>query len=65
MGACVCVCVGYRELELTVWRRAEATTNLNNQPVGINWLDAGAQEPLQAYLNGSTDSVVIPQTTNE
>ncbi len=43
----------------------EATTNLNNQPVGVNWLDAGAQDPLMAFLNGSTDSVVISNTTNE
>jgi len=43
----------------------EATTNLNNQPVGINWLDGGAQAPLMAFLNGSASGVVISNTTNQ
>ena len=43
----------------------EATTNLNNQPVGINWLDGGAQAPLMAFLNGSASDVVISNTTNQ
>ncbi|KAI3317326.1 hypothetical protein HD806DRAFT_515560 [Xylariaceae sp. AK1471] len=44
---------------------SKATTNLNNQPVGINWMDGGAQQPLMNFLNGSTDAVVLDQTTNE
>lgn len=41
------------------------STNLNNQPVGIDWLDGGGTAPLYAFLNGSTDSVKIEGKTNE
>lgn len=41
------------------------STNLNNQPVGINWLDGGDSAPLRAFLNGSTDQVAIEEKTNQ
>lgn len=41
------------------------STNLNNQPVGIDWLDGGGTEPLLAFLNGSTDTVEIDPGSNE
>ncbi len=41
------------------------STNLNNQPVGINWLDGGGTEPLHAFLNGTTETVQISNDTNE
>ena len=41
------------------------STNLNNQPVGINWLDGGGAEPLYSYLNGSTSSIVLDNSTNQ
>lgn len=41
------------------------STNLNNLPVGVNWLDAGGKAPLQAFLNGQTSSIVMSNTTNE
>jgi hypothetical protein len=41
------------------------STNLNNQPVGINWLDGGGTAPLYAFLRGDTDSVKIEEKTNE
>ena len=41
------------------------STNLNNQAVGIDWLDAGGTEPLYAFLNGSVDSVEIEEKTNQ
>ncbi|UKZ94127.1 uncharacterized protein TrAFT101_009014 [Trichoderma asperellum] len=44
---------------------SQATTNLNNQPVGINWLDGGATAPLLSFLNGSTNSVNINNSTNQ
>ncbi|KAI1429664.1 hypothetical protein F5Y12DRAFT_329701 [Xylaria sp. FL1777] len=44
---------------------SKATTNLNNQAVGINWLDDGAQEPLMAFLNGTTDTVELDGQKNE
>lgn len=43
----------------------EATTNLNNQAIGIDWLDGGAQEPLTAFLNGTTDTVDLNTNKNE
>ncbi|KFY35504.1 hypothetical protein V494_05842 [Pseudogymnoascus sp. VKM F-4513 (FW-928)] len=42
-----------------------ASTNLNNQAVGINWLDDGGILPLSNYLSGQTDSVVLKNETNE
>lgn len=44
---------------------SKATTNLNNQPVGINWLDGGATGPLLSFLNGSANSVNINNSTNQ
>ncbi|KAH0493775.1 hypothetical protein TgHK011_000426 [Trichoderma gracile] len=44
---------------------SKATTNLNNQPVGIDWLDGGATGPLLSFLNGSTSSVEIDKSTNQ
>lgn len=41
------------------------STNLNNQAVGINWLDDGGLDPLHAYLNGSTAMVMLTNTTNQ
>ncbi|PNP55134.1 hypothetical protein THARTR1_04823 [Trichoderma harzianum] len=44
---------------------SKATTNLNNQPVGIDWLDGGATGPLKSFLNGSSNSVDIDKSTNQ
>ena len=41
------------------------STNLNNQPVGIDWLDDGRLIPLYNYLSGATPTVVLKNTTNE
>ena len=41
------------------------STNLNNQPVGIDWLDDGGLSPLYAYLSGATPNVVLTNTTNQ
>ena len=42
------------------------STNLNNQPVGINWLDDGGLDPLYDYLSGKTPNVTFSSnTTNE
>jgi hypothetical protein len=41
------------------------STNLNNQAVGINWLDEGGTDPLYKFLSGQTASVVLTNTTNE
>ncbi|OBT81284.1 hypothetical protein VE02_10154 [Pseudogymnoascus sp. 03VT05] len=42
-----------------------ASTNLNNQPVGVNWLDDGGLAPLSDYLSGKTQSVVLSSSSNE
>ena len=41
------------------------STNLNNQAVGINWLDDGGLGPLHSYLNGSMPNVILTNTTNQ
>jgi len=41
------------------------STNLNNQAVGIDWLDGGGADPLYTFLSGQSSSVVITNTTNE
>lgn len=41
------------------------STNLNNAPVGINWLDGGATQSLSDFLTGVSDTVSISNNTNE
>jgi hypothetical protein len=41
------------------------STNLNNIPVEVDWLDGGGTEPLLAFLNGTTETVQIKNDTNE
>lgn len=41
------------------------STNLNNQPIGIDWLDGGGVGPLYSYLNGSESSITFENTTNQ
>ncbi|MCJ1245335.1 hypothetical protein MMC30_002539 [Trapelia coarctata] len=36
------------------------STNLNDQPIGIDWLDSGALDPLYNYLSGVTKNVTLP-----
>jgi hypothetical protein len=44
---------------------SRASTNVNNAPIGINWLDEGGTQPLSAFLTGQTDTVVLTNTTNQ
>ncbi len=41
------------------------STNLNNQAVGIDWLDDGAIDPLYKFLSGQTPNVTLSNTTNQ
>ena len=41
------------------------STNLNNQAVGINWLDGGGTAPLLSFLSGQTQNIIFPNGTNE
>jgi hypothetical protein len=44
---------------------SKASTNLNNQPVGVNWLDGGVQ-PLNDFLtNGQSAIQFSTNTTNQ
>lgn len=53
-------------VDLQPWFNGElASTNLNNQGVGINWLDNGGKDPLYQYLNGLTPNINLKNTTNE
>ena len=40
------------------------STNLNDQPVGIDWLDDGGLNPMYDSLRGSTSDVVLTTTSN-
>ncbi|KFX91633.1 hypothetical protein O988_07659 [Pseudogymnoascus sp. VKM F-3808] len=42
-----------------------ASTNLNNQAVGINWLDDGGTKPLVDFMSNKTETVVLNSNTNE
>ena len=42
-----------------------ASTNLNNQAIGINWLDSGRLDPLQKYLSGTCIDCHLVKTSNE
>lgn len=50
---------------LSFFNGSTASTNLNNQAVGINWLDDGGTQPLVNFMSGKTDTVVLSNTTNE
>ena len=53
-------------VDLQPWfNGSKDSTNLNNAPVGINWLDGGGIKPLSDFLTGVTDTVVISNSTNE
>lgn len=43
----------------------EPTTNLNDQPVGINWLDGGSTDVFYKFLSGSTNSIIMSNSTNQ
>jgi hypothetical protein len=44
---------------------SKATTNLNNVPVGINWLDGGGAQPLNNYLTSGGNTFSFKNTTNQ
>ena len=53
-------------VDLAPWfNGAIDSTNLNDQAVGINWLDDGGLSPLHSYINGSTSNVMLTNTTNQ
>ena len=53
-------------IDLQPWFNGSiASTNLNDQPVGINWLDDGEIQPLYDFLRGMTPNVELKNSTNE
>lgn len=44
---------------------SRASTNVNNAPIGINWLDQGGTVPLSDFLTGRTDTVVMSNSSNQ
>ena len=53
-------------IDLLPWfNGSKASSNLNNQAIGINWLDDGAVQPLLDYLSGETQNVTLREESNE
>jgi hypothetical protein len=53
-------------VDLQPWfNGSKDSTNLNNQAVGINWLDGGGTTPLLSFLTGDTQNLTFPNGTNE
>ena len=54
------------DINLISWfNGSRATTNVNNAPIGINWLDQGGPGPLSDFLTGKTDTVVLSNSSNQ
>lgn len=41
------------------------STNVNNAPIGVNWLDDGGTVPLAAFLSGESQSLVLADDKNQ
>lgn len=55
-----------QQINLGAWfNGTKDSTNLNDAPAGINWLDGGGLLPLDDYLNGKTPQVVMQNNTNQ
>lgn len=55
-----------KDVDLRSWfNGSRASTNVNNAPIGINWLDGGGTEPLSDFLTGTTSDLVLGNTTNQ
>jgi hypothetical protein len=53
-------------VDLQPWfNGSKESTNLNDQAVGINWLDGGGTAPLFSFLKGETQNLTFPNGTNE
>jgi hypothetical protein len=54
------------DVDLRPWfNGSKDSSNLNNEPVGIDWLDGGGLDPLYSFLSGETPSIEIANTTNQ
>ncbi|KAJ3496363.1 hypothetical protein NLG97_g2719 [Lecanicillium saksenae] len=44
---------------------SKPTTNLNDQPVGVDWLDGGGTQPLIDFITGKASAVALTNQTNQ
>jgi hypothetical protein len=50
---------------LQYFNGSRASTNVNNAPIGINWLDDGGTTPLAAFLSEESQPLVLANTSNQ
>lgn len=50
---------------LQYFNGSRASTNVNNAPIGINWLDQGGTTPLAAFLAGESQTLNLADTSNQ
>ncbi|KAH8898086.1 hypothetical protein GQ53DRAFT_711142 [Thozetella sp. PMI_491] len=50
---------------LQYFNGSRSSTNVNNVPIGINWLDQGGPDPLAAYLANETQTLTFTNTSNQ
>ncbi|KAK4187506.1 hypothetical protein QBC35DRAFT_498440 [Podospora australis] len=50
---------------LPYFNGSRASTNVNNAPIGINWLDQGGTEPLAAYIAGEVEELSLSNSSNQ
>lgn len=41
------------------------STNVNNAPIGVNWLDDGGTAPLAAFLSGESQALTLDPDKNQ
>jgi hypothetical protein len=50
---------------LQYFNGSRASTNVNNAPIGINWMDQGGPTPLAAFLAGDSQSLALADGSNQ
>jgi len=50
---------------LQYFNGSRASTNVNNAPIGINWMDQGGTTPLAAFLAGDTQKLGLAEGSNQ
>jgi hypothetical protein len=51
---------------LPYFNGSKASTNVNNAPIGINWMDQGGTVPLASFLaGGDSQTLVLANTSNQ
>jgi hypothetical protein len=50
---------------LQYFNGSKASTNVNNAPIGINWMDQGGTTPLAAFLAGDSQTLTLADSSNQ